>query len=68
MSADVEVPTVTPKVRTAAYLTGTVLGIGVAPALLAYGLIAPAGVAAALAGAANVIAFGYRPTRVSTDG
>lgn len=51
------------RVRTAAYLAGTVLGLGVAPALIAAGLPAWAGVAAALAGAANAIAFGYRPTR-----
>lgn len=55
--------TVPPPVRTWAYLIGTALGLGVAPAMLAIDQPALAGVAAALAGAANAIAFGYRPTR-----
>lgn len=59
-------PTVPPVVRTVAYLVGIVLGVGVAPALLALGLVPAAGVAAALSGAANAIAFGYRPTRTGT--
>ncbi|MBU4213605.1 MAG: hypothetical protein KJ792_03005 [Actinobacteria bacterium] len=54
---------VPPKVRTAAYVLGIVLGVGIAPALLAAGLTVWAGVAAALAGGASAIAYGYRPTR-----
>ena len=50
-------------VRTWAYAIGAVLGFGVAPALLSAGLYTLAGVAAALAGGANALAFGYRPTR-----
>lgn len=57
-----ETPTVPPKVRTWCYVTGAVLGLGVAPALLAFGLTEAAGAAAALAGAANALAVGYRPT------
>jgi hypothetical protein len=56
-------PTIPPAVRTAAYIGGAVLGLGVAPALLSLGLTGWAGVAGALAGAANALAFGYRPTR-----
>lgn len=55
--------TVPPAVRTWCYIAGTILGIGVAPALLALGLEAAAAVAAALAGAASALATGYRPTR-----
>lgn len=55
--------TVPAPVRTWCYITGTVLGLGVAPAMLAIDRPALAGVAAAVAGAANAIAFGYRPTR-----
>lgn len=58
-------PTIPPQARTWAYAVGTVLGIGVAPALLAVGQTEAAGVAAALAGAANALAFGYRPTRAA---
>jgi len=58
-----ETPTVPARVRTGAYVVGIVLGVGVAPALLALGLEPAAGVAAALSGAANALAFGYRPTR-----
>lgn len=68
MSDDLETPTIAPQVRTGAYIAGTVLGLGIAPALLAYGLTAEAGVAAALAGAANALAFGYRPTRAVAGG
>jgi len=50
-------------VRTWAYALGLVFGLGVAPALLALDLVAWSGVAIAVSGAANAIAFGYRPTR-----
>lgn len=67
MSADapdqLDTPTVPKAVRTWAYAIGAVLGFGVAPALLAAGQYTAAGVAAAAAGGANALAFGYRPTR-----
>lgn len=56
-------PAVPEKVRTGAYIAGTFLGVGVAPALLAYGLTAAAGAVAAVSGACNALAFLYRPTR-----
>lgn len=60
---DETTPTVPARVRTWCYAIGVTLGLGVAPALLAVDQPALAGVAAALAGAANALAFGYRPTR-----
>lgn len=65
---DTETPTIPPKVRTGAYVVGIVSALAVAPALLAYGLEAPAAVAIAVSGAANALAFGYRPTRAVADG
>lgn len=62
---DQEPPTIPAKARTALYAAGAVLGIGVGPALLAFGLEAPAVAAGALAGACNALAFGYRPTRTA---
>lgn len=61
--ADDAPPTVPPALRTGAYIAGAVLGLGLAPALLALNLPQWAGVCAALAGAANALAIGYRPTR-----
>ncbi|TDE91593.1 hypothetical protein EXU48_15725 [Occultella glacieicola] len=60
-------PKVPDRVRTWAYGVGIGLGLGAAPALLALNQPALAGVAAALAGAANALAFGYRPTRPSAS-
>lgn len=60
-----DTPTISPQVRTAAYVVGIVAALAVAPALLAYGLEAPAAVAVAISGAANALAFGYRPTATS---
>lgn len=60
---DEQTPTVPARVRTWAYVVGIVSGVGAAPALLAYGLTEAAAVAAAVSGAANALAFGYRPTR-----
>lgn len=60
-------PTVPPKVRTGAYLVGIVVGVGVGPSLAAFGLDSWTAVASAVAGAASVIAFGYRPTRNTGD-
>jgi hypothetical protein len=51
-----QVPTLSPRFRRIAYVIGAVLGLGIAPALIAAGLPEAAGVAAALAGAANVLA------------
>lgn len=56
-------PTVPPAARTWAYVVGIVSALGAAPALLAYGLNEAAAVAVAISGAANALAFGYRPTR-----
>lgn len=53
------------KLRTALYLTGAFLGLGIAPALLAAGQPVAAAVVAPLAGACNAVAFGYRPTRTT---
>lgn len=64
---DEQTPTVPARVRTAAYIVGIVCALAVAPSLLAYGQEAAAAVAVAISGAANALAFGYRPTR-STDG
>ncbi|MEV7972871.1 hypothetical protein [Cellulomonas sp. NPDC089187] len=58
-----ETPTVPARVRTWAYVVGIVAGVVVAPALLAYGLTAEAGIASAVAGGCSALAFGYRPTR-----
>lgn len=55
--------TVPPAVRTWAYGVGTVLAVGVVPALIAAGLPTAAGVVSGLAGGALALAFGYRPTR-----
>jgi len=63
---DQDTPAVPPVVRTVAYLVGLTFGLAVAPALMAFDLIAWAAVAVAISGAANAVAFGYRPTR--TDG
>lgn len=60
---DEQQPTVPARFRTVAYVAGAVLGLGVAPALISLDLPQWAGVSAALAGAANALAFGYRPTR-----
>lgn len=60
---DQQTPTIPPQARTWAYVVGILAGVAVAPSLLAYGLDAPAAVAAAVSGAANALAFGYRPTR-----
>ena len=56
-------PTVPARVRTVAYVVGIVAALAVAPSLLAYGQEAAAAVAVAISGAANALAFGYRPTR-----
>lgn len=58
-----QVPTIPAAVRTWCYGVGTVLSIGVAPALLAAGQSVAAAVVGSLAGAATALAFGYRPTR-----
>lgn len=58
-----ETPAIPPRVRTWAYVVGIACGLGVAPSLLAYGLEPAAAVAVAISGAANALAFGYRPTR-----
>lgn len=55
-------PAIPDRVRTGAYVVGALLGVGVAPALIMYDEKLAA-VAAALSGACNVLAFGYRPTR-----
>lgn len=54
---------VPPAVRTWAYGIGTVVSIGVVPALIAAGLEVAAGIASGVAGGALALAFGYRPTR-----
>lgn len=59
-------PAIPPIVRTWCYILGTLLGLGAAPALIALDLPTWAGVAAALAGAANALAFGYRPREEPT--
>jgi len=56
-------PTVPPAVRTVAYVVGLTFGLAVAPSLIALDLPAWAAVAVAISGAANALAFGYRPTR-----
>lgn len=58
-------PTIPAKVRTGLYVAGAFLGLGVAPSLAAFDLTAPAAAAGAFAGACNLLAFGYRPTRSS---
>ena len=58
-----DTPTVPVRVRTAAYVVGIVAALAVAPSLLAYGQEPAAAVAMAISGAANALAFGYRPTR-----
>ena len=73
MSEDLEAPTVPAptvpaQVRTVAYVVGIVSALALAPSLLAYGLEALAAVAVAVSGAANALAFGYRPTRAVADG
>lgn len=60
---DQETPTVPPRLRTGLYVAGTILGLGVAPSLLALGYAGASAVAGALSGACNALAFGYRPTR-----
>lgn len=60
-------PAVPARVRTWAYVVGIIAALAVAPSLLAYGLEPAAAVAVAISGAANALAFGYRPTR-TTDG
>lgn len=49
--------------RTWAYGLGTLFGLGVAPALLAVNQPALSGVAVAISGACNALAWGYRPTK-----
>lgn len=56
-------PAVPARVRTIAYVVGIVSALAVAPSLLAYGQEPAAAVAVAISGAANALAFGYRPTR-----
>jgi hypothetical protein len=59
-----DVPSLPPTFRTACYVVGTVFGLGVAPALAAAPVPAwSVAAAAAVSGAANALAFGYRPTR-----
>lgn len=60
---DQDQPTVPPTVRTWAYVVGIVAGLAVAPSLYAFGLEPWAVVSGAVSGAANALAFGYRPTR-----
>lgn len=60
---DQPTPTIPPRARTWAYIVGIVCGLGVAPSLLAYGQEPAAAVAVAISGAANAVAFGYRPTK-----
>lgn len=60
---DEETPAVTKEWRTRFYVAGTILGLGVAPSLIALDLPALAAVAASLSGACNALAVGYRPTR-----
>ncbi|MGN7705040.1 hypothetical protein [Cellulosimicrobium sp. 22601] len=63
MNEEQRSPTVPPVVRTVAYVVGLTFGLGVAPSLIALNLPAWAAVAGAISGAANALAFGYRPTR-----
>lgn len=62
-------PTVAPTTRTRLYVTGTLLGLGVAPPLVVAAtqyphplLVIAAAAVPALSGACNALAFGYRPT------
>ena len=62
--APTDVTDLIPKpVRTTLYAIGTVLELGVAPALLAAGLVTAAAACAPVGGAFLAVAFGYRPTR-----
>ena len=58
-------PAVPEGARTACYAAGTLLGLGVAPALLALGLTEWAAAVGPVGGAFSALAFGYRPTRGS---
>lgn len=60
-------PVIPERVRTAAYVVGTVVGIAGAGIGTALELPDLAGVCSALAAACNALAFGYRPTRASGD-
>ena len=65
MDTEQPTPTVPPIVRTVGYVVGLTFGLAVAPSLMAFDLIAWAAVAVAISGAANALAFGYRPTRTT---
>lgn len=60
---DAQPPSVPPSLRTWCYIVGTVLGLGVTPALALTGPTWAAALAGGLSGACNALAFGYRPTR-----
>lgn len=57
---------VPPILRTWCYGVGTVIELGIAPALLAAGQTVAAAVCAPIGGAVLALAWGYRPTRPAT--
>lgn len=60
---ELDVPVIPARARTGLYVAGALLGIGVGPSLFAFGFEPAAVAAGAFAGACNLLAFGYRPTR-----